>query len=399
MALGHRQVQPLQLDRRFQEVAVRGDDHELLPRRQEQTPVARRSAVLDAEAVLAGLHLEVGHRGPVDCRDVTQPAVGLERVEDRQGVVRAAVRVAGELDVVEHQRDVVLPAGQVPCVRVGIVLVVGVELVEDEVEARQARVDVRRGEVQPMVVVPERGQLLAVVASRRIVRVVVVPVEARVLPVPWIAVTLRCGVGVVEVGRGRRQTEPETGVGRQVVVPAEEDGLAVVSVERRARRGPLPAPRRHPAQLRMVVPQKLLLVVDVVLLRRKVVVALVARRIGRRRQRLKRHRLRDRWDVERCDERLDDRARRHGVRREPVVQAELAERLLWRGQASAGRDQAQLQDISSRGHQVSSIEIDLPCGQTRSGSSNRSKEAVDRGDLQPGCRPGAPASYLSKALE
>src|SRR5205085_1511305 len=118
---------------------------------------AGRAAVEDSEAVAALLYLEEGLHLAVDQEGVAYQAVkaeGVEEQETRRGV---------EELVAEHDGDVEVREARQP--QPGV-LVARVELVEVELEAGQALVDVLRGVVDPVVVVPARGQSLPDVAAR-----------------------------------------------------------------------------------------------------------------------------------------------------------------------------------------------------------------------------------------
>ena len=357
--LRHRQVDALRLHRLGQEVAVAGDDGEqrvlgaaaLLRVAEEELVEARRAAVQDADAVLPRLDLEIGGDRAVDGEDVADHPVGVPVVEDH---LRHALLVDGEPQVLEHQRDVVVGEARQPPAGG---LVAGVLVVEEEVEAEQAGVDVGGGEVQPVVVVPEGGQLLARVEAGGEVAVVVVPELAGVDPVLGVAVALRGGVAVVQVGGGRGEGEAHLGVPhrRQLVEAAHQHRLAVarrVAGPGRGRRGavaleaPHRGPQRAPAAADRVgrvgveVPAELALEDLVEPPRQELPVALVGARVGRRVER--RHRLHQRRLEHRLREGPGRRARAL-VRQHPravVRRAQVLHPLPVLGQRPPGREEA-----------------------------------------------------------
>src|SRR5439155_1873648 len=126
-------------DRLRQEVAVVGDDPEggrlarVVGIGEEQLVEARRPAVQDPEAIAALLHLEERLQDAVDQELVANQAVETEQVEaDLPGP--GVDQLVGQ-----EERDIELREAREP--EAGV-LVARVEIVEDEVEAREALVDV-----------------------------------------------------------------------------------------------------------------------------------------------------------------------------------------------------------------------------------------------------------------
>ena len=249
------------------------------------------------------------------------------------------------------------------------VLVAGVVLVEQKVEAREPGVDVGGGEVEPVVVIPERGELLERIVAGREVPVVMVPELAGVDPVHRVAVALRGRVGVVEMAGGRGEPEADLGVPhrRQVVVAPHEDRRAVVGRvggPRRARResprleAPGPAPSRV-GRVRMVLPEEFPLVDLVEFLGQEFLVALMGARVRRRvepgdRQHHRRHEQLAHPRPRRRARRLVVDLPRPVVRRaeEPHQLPVLRQRLPGAEEARASGQQTELQNVPSRRHRI-----------------------------------------------
>src|SRR6185295_17700749 len=107
------------------------------------------SRIQHAEAVAPRRHGELGLDVAVDEKLVAENAVEVEQVEEDL----AADRI-DDL-VVEQQRDVERgETRQAETCR----FVAGVELIEQQIEAGQALVDILRREVDAVIVVPERAQ-------------------------------------------------------------------------------------------------------------------------------------------------------------------------------------------------------------------------------------------------
>ena len=68
-----------------------------------------------------------------------------------------------KLEVLKHQRDVVLAdaTGQAQRLGVAIVFVARIDFIEYQIEAGQALVNIGRGGIEAVVVVPQRAQGLA----------------------------------------------------------------------------------------------------------------------------------------------------------------------------------------------------------------------------------------------
>ena len=92
----------------------------------------------------------------VGAEPVAENAIQVEQVEHQLAVLV-------EHEVVEEDRDVVVAARQAQAGG----LVAGVPVVEQVVAAEHALVDVLRGEIEVMVMIPERAQRLGRVAGRR----------------------------------------------------------------------------------------------------------------------------------------------------------------------------------------------------------------------------------------
>src|SRR5438552_8043293 len=241
-ALGHAEPDALDSDRLGQEVAVAGD----LPEQvvgaqvrqigQEELVEPRWSGVQPAEPVPA--RADVQHRLDlaVDRELVAQDAVQVEQVEKQEACPRIEALVGKYHGDVERGEARQMEAG---------VLVAGVELVEEEVEPGQPFVDVLRGEVHAVVVVPERAhRLVDVAAGGRVdawrglvvredsgqdVRVVLVVEVSALEEVARVAIALRRRVTVVQVSADRRQPEAAILIlRRQLVEVADQDRLSVM---------------------------------------------------------------------------------------------------------------------------------------------------------------------------
>ncbi|CAB4819361.1 unannotated protein [freshwater metagenome] len=255
--LAHAMLEVRHVDRARQQVAVVGDDRHRQVGRTRRALAhpppeeAARAAVVNADAVLARLHLEVR----LD-RAVHRVLVADRAIQAREREEVHAPRV--ELAVVEHHRHVEL-VREAGCVlrmareaqargpRNG--LVAGIDFVIDRGRAEQARVHVLRGEVVLVVVVPQRAERLAVVAAhagagghealvdaRVQVRVVVVPEPARVVVVQRAAIALGRRVVVVQVRAHGRGAKAQRGHrilrrGGQFVVDARQVRAAVLQAE------------------------------------------------------------------------------------------------------------------------------------------------------------------------
>ena len=186
----------------------------------------RRSAVQPAEAVAPGVDVQHGLDHAVDQELVAQDAVQVEGVEDQLSARRI------ETFIREHHGDVVVrEAGQAEAGG----LVSRVILIEQQVEAGEPLVDVLGGEVDPVVVIPERAQRLVDVAVGQVGRVearehvrdnliVILAAREKVLGE---AVALGGVVGVVQMGGDRGKTETRVVPGQRVDV-ADQDGRPVV---------------------------------------------------------------------------------------------------------------------------------------------------------------------------
>ena len=169
----------------------------------------------------------------VDEELVAQDPVEVEKVEGEQ--------LAGRIEALvgEHHRDVIGgEGGQAEARR----LVAGVELVEEQVEAGEALVDVLGGEVHAVVVVPERAHGLVDVAVRPMGRIesgvlvrIVLVVErdrTRLEEVTRKPVALRGRVTVVQMRAHRVLAEPAVVGGKPVEVPDQDRRVVVRDIRR-----------------------------------------------------------------------------------------------------------------------------------------------------------------------
>jgi hypothetical protein len=140
-------------------------------------------AIQDPEPVLAALNAQDRLDLAVDEELVPEEAVVVEGVVGEEAV-------AVEEPVLEDQPDVEVAARQ-PERRRRVRLVTGVERVEVEGEAGEAAVDVLRGDVDGVVVVPVRRVLVLQAVVRRPVREVVVARLPEAEGVQGVAVVLR----------------------------------------------------------------------------------------------------------------------------------------------------------------------------------------------------------------
>ena len=156
--------------------------------------------------------------------------------------------------VLEDQRDVELPelvaarerhhpAGESKCSRARVQLTRDrVDPVEVEEEAGEAAIDVHSGDVDRVVVVPERRVLVLLLQVVRLVRVEVVSRLSRAERIERIAVVLRELEAAVTMDGGDGLTDAHGVVRRQVVHEAHEGRGAAAGEERRPRRHAVVAP-------------------------------------------------------------------------------------------------------------------------------------------------------------
>ena len=222
VALGHADLHVRAGLRRRHQAAVRADHGERLAGVERQVVRARDRRVEDAEAVLARLDVHPRPRHAVDEDDVAVDPVLVVVVDDE-------VAVLLEHRVLEDQRLVVVTVRD----RQGAL---GVRV--QDVLRGEAHVGVVRGDVDAVVVVPERAGVLDV-------RVLVVLERARRRDVARVAVVLRQRARPVEVGRGPDVVaELRMAVGQRADLA--HDGLAVlVDVDGRPRGHAVVAPDRR----------------------------------------------------------------------------------------------------------------------------------------------------------
>src|SRR5262249_11000259 len=143
------------LYRRRQQVAVIGDDPERVARTeivqvgQEELVEARRTGVEQAETVAARQHVEERLDLAIHQELVAEDAVQVEQVERQQAGGRIVDLVG------ERQRNIELrETGETESGG----FVAGIELVEQAIESEQALVGILRGEIHPVIVVPQRAE-------------------------------------------------------------------------------------------------------------------------------------------------------------------------------------------------------------------------------------------------
>ena len=248
-ALGHAEADALDLDRLWQQIAAGRDlpeevvSAQVVQIGQEELVEPRRPGVQPAKAVAA--RADVQHRLDLAVHRelVPQDAVQVEEIEEEETGPPIEALVG------EHHGDVVRrEGGQAEARRLGA----GVELVEEQVEAGEALVDVLGGEVHAVVVVPERAHGLVDVAVRPMGRIesgvlvrIVLVVErdrTRLEEVTRKPVALRGRVTVVQMRAHRVLAEPAV-VGGQVVEVPNQDRRVVVRDIRRAGADAVIAPR------------------------------------------------------------------------------------------------------------------------------------------------------------
>ena len=246
VALRHRHGQGVELEGDRQEVPVVGEDDEGLLGAQVELVESRWPAIDDAKAVFARLDLEIRLDDPVDRELVAENAVDVEDIEDRPaGLV--------EQHVVQHERHVEPPARQAPRCWPGIVLVARVLLVvEGEEEGAEPGIDVGRGEIHAVIVIPHGAEALARVEPGREHGVVMVPVFAGINEIERESIAFRRRMHVVEMHRRRRQPEPHM-VGRQLIEPADEKRLTVARMVCKTRNIRIVAEARRGRELRVVL--------------------------------------------------------------------------------------------------------------------------------------------------
>jgi hypothetical protein len=207
----------------------------------------RRAGAQPAEAVAPGMHVQHGLDCAVDQEFVTQDAVEVEGVEDQLSA-RGVEALVGE----HHGYVVVREAGQAEARG----LVARVILIEQQVEAREALVDILGREVDAVIVIPERAQRLVDVAVGQMggieagehVRIILIVILAAREEVLGEAVALGRVVGVVQVGGHGREPEARVVPGERVDV-ADQDGSPVVGHVGGARADAVEAPDRLLRQL------------------------------------------------------------------------------------------------------------------------------------------------------
>jgi hypothetical protein len=97
----------------------------------------------------------------VDKKLVSQNAVAVRQIESQHAIVGI------EVLIVEHHGDVEIREARKP--KAGG-FVAGVKLIEEQVETREALVNVLGREVYAVIVIPERAHRLAYITSRRMAR-------------------------------------------------------------------------------------------------------------------------------------------------------------------------------------------------------------------------------------
>src|SRR5439155_14014229 len=169
-------LEALHRDGVLQELDVGADRDEGLIVAQEELVEARVRAVQEPEAILPPRHPQERLDGAVQRELVAEEAVVVEGVEDEEAVLV-------ELLVLDDDRDVELPrllavrqarhpAREPERARVRVELPRDrVDRVEVEEEPREPSVDFRSGDVDGVVVVPERRVLVLLEAVVRLVRV------------------------------------------------------------------------------------------------------------------------------------------------------------------------------------------------------------------------------------
>src|SRR5262249_38181187 len=159
----------------------------VLTSRQKNLIEARRAAVENAQTILSAFHLEKWLNPPVDCVLVPEKPIGIQSVEDRWPVLV-------KQHIVQDQRDIVL----IPSLRVPgptgqsepLAFVARVLIIKKQEETCQTRINIGRGEIHHVVVVPQSGQLLLVIVAQGKAAVVMVPILSRTDVVHWITVAL-----------------------------------------------------------------------------------------------------------------------------------------------------------------------------------------------------------------
>jgi hypothetical protein len=211
-----------------------------LPVGERQAVEARVRAVEDAEAVLAGLHLEVGPDLAVHHDDVAEELGHPDRPLGSLALVRVPELAVGrEHPVLDREPDVVGPTRQPGRL---------VSRIGDDVEAGEPGVDVVSGVAEGVVVVPDgRRQLVVGVVEDFLLPVVALLGEAGSEPLHRRAVALRLGLAAVDVGhdrdagRGRRPRYrgiegifKQVRANRQMVGPPDRDRHPLAHHDRRA---------------------------------------------------------------------------------------------------------------------------------------------------------------------
>ena len=149
-----------------QQVAVRRDlieRQEIRPVEQRELVPTRRPGIVQPQTVAAGQNAQLRLDRSIRAEGVAEDTIQIEQIEHQ-------LEVFIQHEVVEEDRDVEGAARQsdvaVGIVGVGHVFVAGVPGIEQDVGTEHPLVDVLRGEIDMMVMIPQRTHRLGLVAGR-----------------------------------------------------------------------------------------------------------------------------------------------------------------------------------------------------------------------------------------
>ena len=159
--LGRRDHHAAAREREFEEPALGADLRERLAVGQEQFVETRIGAIEDPEAILPALDAQERLHRAVHQERVAEEAVVLVRVVEQR-------TVAIEHAILNDQPHVVRRARQLQPVRAGTGLIARIVVGIADVEPGQPAIDILRGEIHEMVVIPERALRLARILAREV---------------------------------------------------------------------------------------------------------------------------------------------------------------------------------------------------------------------------------------
>ena len=240
----------------LEEGIVGGDRHERLPVAQEELVETGVRAVQEPEPILPPRHSKERLDGAVQDELVAEEAVVVEGVEDEEAVLVEQLVLDDDGDVelpkLLAAREAHRPPRQPERARIRVQLSRdGVDLVEAQVEAGEPAVDVRPGDVDRVVVVPQRRLLVLLEAVRGLVRVEVVSRLPGAEGIDRVPVVLLGLEPAVAVNGGDGLPDADGIVLRKIVDEADEERGAAAGDEGRTGRHAVVAPDHVRGQLGM----------------------------------------------------------------------------------------------------------------------------------------------------